>query len=192
MGIIDENELREEKTSLHKKKRNENAIQYVDNKKLYDAMVEYIAAYRKAGKEKPRIPEYIGKCILLIATNLTKHYRFSGYTNAYKDEMISDGYLACVSYLHNFNPDKFENPHAYITKICYYAYFRRINMERKQQYVKLKTVQTMASFEELQESGIITQELYENNYEFIRGYEDGISEKKKRTKLSSIDNFIEE
>lgn len=189
----DEDQFEREVALSHKRKKNPEAIQYVDNKKLYDAMVGYIRDYRKAdAKNKPSIPEYIGECILLIARNLTKYYRFSGYSNAYKDEMISDGYLACVSYLHNFNPDKFKNPHAYITKICYYAYFRRINVERKQQYVKFKTVQTMASFEELHEEGIISYELYENNYEFIRGYENSISEKKKKTKLTPIDNFIEE
>lgn len=174
------------------KKKNENAIQYVDNKKLYAAMVDYITACRKAkDNSKPEIPLYVAQSILLISQNLARFYKFSGYS--FRDEMIADGYLACVSYLHNFDIDKWTNPHAYITKVCYYAFVRRILTERKQQYVKLKNVQKYMTFEELLEEGIIPPDLYDNNYDFIRSYETKLNEKKKKSsKPKGVDAFLEE
>ena len=164
--------------------------QYVDNKKLYEAMKVYITAYRNAPDDgKPQISPYIGECILLIAQNLSRFYKFSGYS--FRDEMVSDGYLACVAYLHNFDIDKWTNPHAYITKICFYAFVRRITVERKQQYVKLKNVQHYITFEELQETGVINTDMYNNNYDFINSYESKLEEKKKKTKPVGIDKFIE-
>jgi hypothetical protein len=40
--------------------------------------------------------------------------------------------------MHNFNPDKSKNPFAYFTQIIYYAFLRRIQKEKKQQYIKYK------------------------------------------------------
>ena len=43
---------------------------YVDNKKLYAEMQVYLNAVKEAeeaGDEKPRIPEYIGECLLKIS-----------------------------------------------------------------------------------------------------------------------------
>jgi hypothetical protein len=110
---------------------------YVDNKKLYAEMLKYIAKVNEAkekGEKKPRIPEYIGYCILQIATRLATKPNFAGYT--YKDEMISDGVENCLTYLHNFDPDKSSNPFAYFTQIIYYAFLRRISKEKKQTYIK--------------------------------------------------------
>ena len=48
---------------------------YVDNKKLYAEMVEYLGAVKEAeesGDDKPRIPEYIGECLLKISTRLSQ------------------------------------------------------------------------------------------------------------------------
>ena len=44
---------------------------YVDNKKFLQALKEYkdaCAAAKKAKEDKPRIPEYIGECLLKIGT----------------------------------------------------------------------------------------------------------------------------
>ncbi len=54
--------------------------------------------------------------------------------------MISDGIENCLQYIHNFNPDKSNNPFAYFTQIIYYAFLRRIQKEKKQLYIKYKTI----------------------------------------------------
>lgn len=115
---------------------------YVDNKRLYTEMIKYIREYNEAveqGKETPPATRYIGECIWLIANRLSTNRNFIGYT--YRDEMIGDAIENCLRYLHNFNPEKSKNPFAYFTQIMYYAFLRRIDKEKKQTYIKYKTMQ---------------------------------------------------
>lgn len=115
---------------------------YVDNKRLYAEMIKYTTAYHAAkqeGKEPPRVSEYIGHCIWLIANKLSTNRNFIGYT--YREEMIGDAIENTLRYIHNFDPDKTNNPFAYFTQIMYYAFLRRIDKEKKQTYVKYKTME---------------------------------------------------
>ena len=52
--------------------------------------------------------------------------------------MISDGIENCLQYVHNFSPEKSQNPFAYFTQIIYFAFIRRIQKEKKHLYVKYK------------------------------------------------------
>ena len=79
---------------------------YVNNPDLLQALIDYRNLCKEAedaGDKNPQVPEYIGKCILLIATRLATKPNFSGYS--YKEEMISDGIENCLQYIHNFDPD---------------------------------------------------------------------------------------
>lgn len=112
---------------------------YVDNKRLYSVLVEYKEKQEEAidkDKERPRIPEYVGECILLIARRLSTKSQFYNYP--YKEDMISDGVENCLLYMDNFDPDKSENPFAYFTQIIYYAFLRRIQGEKKHLYIQYK------------------------------------------------------
>ena len=80
---------------------------YVKNADLYAAMVEYrktVVEAKTLQKEKPRVPIYIGECIMKIATHLAYKPNFSNYT--FRDEMISDGIENCLQYIDNFDPEK--------------------------------------------------------------------------------------
>lgn len=117
---------------------------YVNNKDLLEAMIQYKKACAEAedcGDEKPRVPDYIGKCIYQIATRLATKPNFSGYS--YKEDMISDGIENCLQYMHNFDPEKSQNPFAYFTQIIWYAFLRRIAKEKKQMYIRFKSSQSM-------------------------------------------------
>lgn len=110
---------------------------YLDNKKFLEAIKVHRAKVQEAKADNlpaPRIPDYIGRCILDISTNLARRPNFNGYT--YKDEMIADGYEHCIRYFYNFDPEKSNNPFAYFTKIIYYAFLRRLETEKKQTKVK--------------------------------------------------------
>lgn len=117
---------------------------YVDNKKLYAEMVIHTKNVNEARKtnlprgEWPKVSNYIGECIYLIATNLSHRPNFSSYS--FREEMICDGIENCLMYLHNFNPDKYKSPFTYFTTIIYYAFIRRIQKEQKQQYIKYKSL----------------------------------------------------
>jgi len=55
--------------------------------------------------------------------------------------MIGDGIENCVQYIHNFDPEKSNNPFAYFTQIIYYAFLRRIQKEKKQLEIKTKIIE---------------------------------------------------
>ena len=104
---------------------------YVNNKEFLQAMVEWndrCKQAKKEGKPQPPITNYIGECFLKIANHLSYRPNFINYT--YREEMISDGIENCLQYVHNFNPDKSDNPFAYFTQIIYYAFLRRIQKKR--------------------------------------------------------------
>ena len=120
------------------KKRSEH---YVDNKKFFEAMVEYKDRCEKAkkrGRKNPPVTNYIGECFLKIANHLSYRPNFINYT--FRDDMISDGIENCLQYLDNFNPAKSNNPFAYFTQIIYYAFIRRIQKEKKQVEVKQRLI----------------------------------------------------
>lgn len=115
---------------------------YVNNKEFYQMLVEYKEQCKIAeenGKPTPRIPENIGHCFYMIATRLGTKWKFSGYT--YREEMVSDALENCVVAVHNFDPTKSKNPFAYFTQIIYYAFLRRIEKEKKQTFVKYKSLE---------------------------------------------------
>ena len=119
-------------------------IHYVDNAKFLEAMIEYKKEYNIAiqnDKDLPIISEYLGSVFLKIAQRLSFRPNFINYT--FKNDMISDGIENCLHYIHNFNPEKSNNPFAYFTQIIYYAFIRRIQKEKKQLYIKYKTMQNI-------------------------------------------------
>jgi DNA-directed RNA polymerase specialized sigma24 family protein len=141
--------------TLKIKKENEpvdkdNKNHYINNKDFLAALIEYqkdIADKEALGIKKPYVTNYIAMCFLQIAQRLSYRPNFINYT--YKDDMISDGLENCLAYMHNFNPDKSNNPFAYFTQIIYYAFLRRIQKEKKQQYVKYKYFDTSGGFERM-------------------------------------------
>ena len=117
----------------------DNTSHYINNKEFLKCLIDYQADVKRCKKEgnpKPYVTDYIAMCFLQIAQRLSYRPNFINYT--YKDDMISDGLENCLAYMHNFNPDKSTNPFAYFTQIIYYAFLRRIQKEKKQQYIKYK------------------------------------------------------
>ena len=149
---------------MAKRKRSEH---YVNNKEFLAALIKYredveIAFIRKYGRSptkddraqswdtKPQIPRYIGECFLKIANHLSFKPNFVNYM--FKDDMICDGIENCVQYIHNFNPEKSQNPSAYFTQIIHYAFLRRIQKEKKQLEIKNKILER-TGFDQVFESG---------------------------------------
>ena len=115
---------------------------YVNNKELLEALIVYrtkVAAAKEAGLPKPRITNYLGECFLKIATHLSYKPNFVNYM--FREDMISDGIENCVQYIHNFNPERSQNPFAYFTQIIHYAFLRRIQKEKKQLEIKNKIIE---------------------------------------------------
>lgn len=114
---------------------------YVDNALLYETFVDWYAAIEAAeseGREPPEMPAYVTEAILAIPRRLATKGNFSGYS--YKEDMIADAIENSIRYVRNFNPAKSKNPFSYFTQISYYAFLRRIGLEKKQAYIKHKTI----------------------------------------------------
>ena len=107
--------------------------------------------------------------------------------------MISDGIENCLQYVHNFNPEKSDNPFAYFTQIIYYAFLRRIQKEKKQAHVKNKMIENMNVDVFLtQEDGDVQNNPYADYLQknFLPD-EDVYKPKKKKTKPKGLELFYE-
>ena len=152
---------------MAKRKSKVNKAHYVDNAKFLEAMIEYKREYNKAKEDDtalPMISEYLGSVFLKIAQRLSFRPNFINY--AFKNDMISDGIENCLHYIHNFNPEKSNNPFAYFTQIIYYAFIRRIQKEKKQLYIKYKSMQNYQTAPEYMD-----QEKSNNNFISLSDYE---------------------
>ena len=131
---------------------------YVDNERFLEVMSDYREKYLEAkdnDTELPIIPDYAGECFLKIAERLSHRPNFINY--AFREEMVSDGIENSVMYASNFNPEKSTNPFAYFTQIIYFAFLRRIEKEKKQLYIKYKTMEEYSSLEDHVDMGEMGQ-----------------------------------
>lgn len=174
---------------------------YVNNAEMLEAIKQYkadIAKVREQNLDRPRIPEYLGECILKIATKLSHKSNFINYS--YRDDMILDGIENCMQCMHSFDPTKSSNPFAYFTQVIYFAFLRRIAKEKKQSYIKGRLVQDISI------ESYNTQD-HDDNGDFMTAYSAFIQansnfddsfiknkEKKKKVKAdkeNSLQSFID-
>jgi hypothetical protein len=179
-----------------KKKKNH----YVDNEKFLAEIKIYKQQCKDAlaeGKEKPRISEYIGKCIYLIAENLSHKPRFMNYS--FRDELVSDAIENCFLYFDNFDSDKYSNPFAYFTQIIYYAFHRRIAKEEKNRYIIYKKFQESvldtsdaSLMVDADDNHVVSSTMYDNLNEFIKKFETREAEKKekRKEKKEGLERFV--
>lgn len=173
------------------KKKN---IDYIDNKEFYLEMIKFKKAVddaRASGLTTPPPSDYIGGCILKISQKLLNHKSFMRYSLQWKQEMASDGIENCIQYINNFDPDKTNSPLAYFTQIIWYAFIRRIYKEKRQQYIKAKSLQQMIVNNEFNED-INVNSILTNDYmdEIINYFEVTIPKKKKEKKPKGIEKIM--
>ena len=156
---------------MTKRKRSEH---YVNNKEFLAALIKYREDKEIAeiqGKPKPPIPRYIGECFLKIANHLSFKPNFVNYM--FKEDMISYGIENCVQYIHNFNPEKSQNPFAYFTQIIHYAFLRRIQREKRQLEIKNKILERSGFSEVFADDNTIDG----GNYSDYNSIKDGVHSK---------------
>lgn len=158
---------------------------YVDKTVLFDELVKYNNA-RKQGNDV-RVPEYIGKAILLICNGLALRPNFSGYT--YIEDMKSDGIEDCLAAVKNFDPAKSVNGFGYFSRIAWWAFVQRIGIEKKQQYLKHKNYQN--SFMMLDPEHHSSAEQRERSLlseQVISDFEKSLTKPKKESKKKDTNN----
>lgn len=115
--------------------------QYLNNKKLYQCIREYADRRREAeaeGRERPLMPEYAGECVLMLCKRMGTRYNFAGYS--YVQDMVDDAILDCVAAFYNFDPYRFNNPFGYFSRVAWRAMVRRIYTEKRESYLKHKSL----------------------------------------------------
>ena len=172
---------------------------YVNNVEFYEAIKEYqikVQEAKEAGQERPRVTNYLGECILKIATHLSYKPNFINYS--YREDMILDGVENCLQYFTNFDPTKSKNPFAYFTQIIYYAFLRRIAKEKKQTFIKNKIIMEMPydAFElqaHDEDGSYANAYLYflQNNSDFEDPYAKKKAKKLAAAKAKTLENFMD-
>lgn len=171
---------------------------------MYNELIKYydrIEIAEKEGREEPRVPDYLGECFLLIAENLAKKPNFSSYT--FKEDMIQDGVLTCVANITKFDPDKTNNPFSYFTQAIFYSFLQRIAKEKKQEYVKYKSIEKQYFSEDVGETNNLDKgnfktsdnnnlEIFDNYLQFIEDYEDKHLPRKAKQRKKRKQGFDEE
>ena len=181
---------------------------YVDKAAFYQALVERKAALVKAQEEgttTPRITDFVGKCIVDIATNMSRKYNFSGY--AFRDEMVGDAVEHCLRHIDSFDITKSANPFAYFTQACYFIFIGKIQSEKKEIYIKCKSMLNHAAYGMLSQLTEDSDELAEHIHDnfmfkddfvekFVEDYEakHGLNapRKSKSVERSPLDDLIDD
>lgn len=140
---------------------------YIDNKEFNTRLKEYLILCDECeaeGKEIPQITHYIADSFIKIANGLGSTYRFSKYT--YLEDMISDAISACVIKIRNFDYNKYENPFAYFTQICWFQFIGYIGDEYDQKKIIYRTCEALS----LEEFNLDSEDNDTNNQylEFLR------------------------
>ena len=124
-----------------------NKAHYINNKEFSLAVVEYVksaTAAKEKNKSVPVVTDYIARCFIKIAEGLSHRPNFVRYT--YREEMVMDAVENCLKAVENYDiaaatrtgkPNAF----AYFTQICWYAFLRRIQKEKKQLDIKNKILE---------------------------------------------------
>ena len=113
---------------------------YVNNKRFSDELIAYKKALSESNDpDSIPIPDYVGECIMEIATRLGRKPNFMNYT--YIDDMIMDAVENCIRELEKFDHTRPTrtgkvNAFGYFTQICIYAFLRRIQKEKRQSEIK--------------------------------------------------------
>ncbi|QPB12295.1 RNA polymerase sigma factor for late transcription [Providencia phage PSTCR6] len=171
-------------------------MSYVNNKELYQEICKWKQDCYKAGKQV-KIPDSIGKAIMLISEGLTKRYNFNNYTPAWKQEMYWDGIEATIKGLYGFDEKKYTNAFGYITQACYNAFVQRIKKEHKEMAIKYSYfVNNVYDEYDTDMTRIADEEFIQDIYDKINHYEKTVksSGSKKVDELATgptLDDFYD-
>ena len=164
-----------------KKKNN-----YVNNKMLF----EEFKKYRAQPEDKRVISNYIGECIMQICQRLAFKPNFINYS--YRDEMIDDAIENCVYAVPHFKPEASNNPFGYFTMVAWRAMIRRIQVEKKQNYIKHKNWQNKFLVDDIEGAGLqassVTGGTSGNDLsnQVIDMFEKKLTEVKKKSKVGVL------
>ncbi len=154
------------------------AEHYVNNKEFADALILRAQEIKEFNKPSYKTDNFVGKCIIDIANRVSYMPNFRGYP--FRSEMILDGIENSFRYIDRFNPEKSTNAFAYFTQIIFWAFVRRIKLEKQQMLLKARLIQSMSmKMCDLQEQ--------DEDLQFVNGYLEFIQDQKVYDKILEAD-----
>ncbi len=106
---------------------------YIDKLVMWQYIKDYqesLAYAKENNLLEPIMSNELGKCILDIATNLTKRHNFAGYT--FREQFISDGVLLGLHLAKTFDTtQESRNPHSYFSFAMFRSFVAVIKKESK-------------------------------------------------------------
>tara|TARA_R110000850_G_scaffold45685_7_gene115343 strand:+ start:1542 stop:2036 length:495 start_codon:yes stop_codon:yes gene_type:complete len=147
----------------------------VHNPTLYEDIKDWVKR-REQAPEGEHVPmgDYTAKSIIEVCNKLTYHHSFIGYT--WKDLMISDGIENLILAMPNFNIE-YDNPHAYMTRVAFNAFVRRIKKENRENEKKAKYF--IAHVYDSTNDGVVTGDIQDNAHHFYLGMLEKLGNKNK-------------
>lgn len=99
---------------------------YIKKADLYEITKKYVEDSKVNPKTK--IPEEIGKVIILIVDKILSKFSYRGYT--FKDEMRSEAILACVTAIPKFDITRSDNVFGFLTTTIHWRIHAIIRKEK--------------------------------------------------------------
>lgn len=166
---------------------------YVNNKDCLEAYKKYRKIkllHDERDLPAPPLPEIIGKAILQIAKRRCNSWRVTRMASeSWKEEFISNAIVTAAIRGVGFDPEKSDNPFAYLTSIINNALLEQLRKERKQLYIKYKRMDEVEEFsamtdENVDETNFSNQDLTNDvtvaRKQFIKTFEENNFTKKDK------------
>ena len=120
---------------------------YINPKELKEEIRQY--------KKTDVISEKLGGFLIKLAKRYSSKPNFSQYT--YREDFVADAVCRMCEQLHKIDLDMpNSNPFSYLTKICYWKFVAKINLEKKYQMTKIRLRDD--AFDQFEESeGVIVK-----------------------------------
>jgi len=99
---------------------------YLTNEEFLEELKRY--------RETKIISDRLGEMFQKLSRKIANKPNFYNYT--YREDMINEGVLTCITYIDNFDPNVSKNPFSYFTQIIFNAFIGWINREKKQSRIK--------------------------------------------------------
>ena len=103
-----------------------NTNYYINNKELYDEILK--------SQELGYMTDELGKMIMLVAERVSNHKNFVRYP--YKEDLVNEGILHCCKAWHKFDPERSDNPLAFLTTSIMNAFKQKIKREYAYKNIK--------------------------------------------------------
>lgn len=125
-----------------------NNRHYVNNKKFTQALTDYYYEKKmklERGEEPPVLSDYIGECVIKIATKYAGHIKFSRIPYSERDDMISTGIIVALKAIQkSYNPNKGSSGLSFVTAAVYFGYLGVIKFSKNQLDAKNSYIEAFA------------------------------------------------